>query len=53
VNGESTVIAGAGFQLAEESKKEIPGVENATRIQRIGKQIFLTRKTLLTFSRKQ
>ena len=37
VNGESTVIAGAGFQLAEESKKEIPGVENAIRIQRIGR----------------
>ncbi|HEX5153753.1 MAG TPA: ABC transporter permease [Parafilimonas sp.] len=37
VNGESTVIAGAGFQLAEKSKKEIPGVENTTRIQRLGR----------------
>ena len=37
VNGESTTIAGAGYKLAEESKKGIPGVENTTRIQRIGR----------------
>jgi putative ABC transport system permease protein len=37
VNGESTVIAGAGYKLAEESKKTIPGVENTTRIQRMGR----------------
>ena len=37
VNGESTVIAGAGFKLAEESKKIIPGVENTTRIMRTGR----------------
>ena len=37
VNGESTVIAGAGYKLAEESKKKIPGVENTTRVQRTGR----------------
>lgn len=37
VNGESTVIAAAGYKLAEESKKLIPGVENTTRIQRLGR----------------
>lgn len=37
VNGESTIIAGAGYKLAEESKKTIPGVENTTRIQRMGR----------------
>jgi putative ABC transport system permease protein len=37
VNGESTTIAGGGFRLAEESRKSIPGVENTTRIQRLGR----------------
>jgi putative ABC transport system permease protein len=37
VNGESTVIAGASYKLAEESKKKIPGVENTTRMQRMGR----------------
>src|SRR6187455_1920922 len=37
VNGESTIIAGASYKLAEESKKKIPGVENTTRIQRMGR----------------
>jgi putative ABC transport system permease protein len=42
VNGESTVIAAAGYKLAEESKKAIPGVENTTRIQRLGRANILT-----------
>lgn len=37
VNGEVTTIAAAGFKLAEESKKRIPEVENATRMQRTGR----------------
>ena len=37
VNGESSTIAAAGFRLAEESKNTIPGVENTTRVQRIGR----------------
>ena len=37
VNGESTTIAAASYKLAEESKKVIPGVENTTRIQRMGR----------------
>ena len=37
VNGESTTIAGAGYKLAEESKKSIPAVENTTRVQRTGR----------------
>jgi len=37
VNGESTTIAAAGYQLAEESKKSIPAVENSTRVQRTGR----------------
>lgn len=37
VNGESTVIAAAGYQLAAQSKKVIPGVENTTSIQRMGR----------------
>jgi putative ABC transport system permease protein len=36
VNGESTTIAGAGYKLAEESKKII-GVENTTRVVRTGR----------------
>src|SRR3954465_7281636 len=34
VNGEPTAIAAAGYQLAEESKKTIPAVENTARVQR-------------------
>src|SRR5215216_4991931 len=37
VNGEATTIAGAGYKLAEESKKTIPGVENTTRMMRMGR----------------
>src|SRR5258705_7876054 len=37
VNGESTIIAGGGFKLAEESKKTIPEIENTTRVQRTGR----------------
>ena len=37
VNGEATVIAAAGYKLAEESKKKIVGVENTTRLQRTGR----------------
>jgi putative ABC transport system permease protein len=37
VNGEATTIAGAGYKLAEESRKKIPGVENTTRIRRTGR----------------
>src|SRR5262245_52661667 len=36
VNGESTTIAGAGYKLAEESKK-LTGVENTTRMVRTGR----------------
>jgi putative ABC transport system permease protein len=37
VNGEATVIAAAGYQLAEESKKKIAEVENTARISRPGR----------------
>jgi putative ABC transport system permease protein len=37
VNGELTTIAGAGYKLAEESKKSIPAIENTTRMQRMGR----------------
>jgi putative ABC transport system permease protein len=36
-NNESTVIAAAGFKLAQESKNKIAGVENTTRVQRTGR----------------
>lgn len=42
VNGESTIIAGAGYKLAEESKKSIPAVENTTRMQRLGRANILS-----------
>lgn len=42
VNGESTTIAAAGYQLAEQSKKTVPGVENTTRIQRMGRANILS-----------
>ena len=37
VNGESTTIAAAGYKLAEESKKQITGVENTTTMVRMGR----------------
>jgi putative ABC transport system permease protein len=37
VKGEETVIAAAGYKLAEEAKKKIPEVENTTRVQRSGR----------------
>jgi len=37
VNGEATTIAAAGYKLAEQSKKVISGVENTTRVQRVGR----------------
>ncbi len=37
VKDEQTVIAAGGYKLAEESKKVIAGVENTTRIRRIGR----------------
>src|SRR5262245_36094396 len=37
VNGEYSTIAAAGYKLAEESMKTIPGVENTTRFQRMGR----------------
>lgn len=37
LRGEVTVIAAAGFKLAEESKVSIPEVENAARIMRPGR----------------
>src|SRR6185369_16551948 len=36
INGESTTIAGAGYKLAEESKK-LTGVEKTTRMVRMGR----------------
>jgi putative ABC transport system permease protein len=42
VNGEATIIAAAGYKLAEESKKAIAEVENTTRIQRMGRANLLT-----------
>ena len=37
VNGEATLVAAAGFRLADESKKAISGVENTTRVARLGR----------------
>jgi putative ABC transport system permease protein len=37
VNNENTVIAAAGFKLAQEAKTKIPGVENTTRLVRTGR----------------
>jgi putative ABC transport system permease protein len=42
VNNEETTIAAAGYKLAEESKKTIPGVENTTHIQRTGRANILS-----------
>lgn len=37
VNGASTTIAAGSYKLAEESKKNISGVENTTRMMRVGR----------------
>jgi putative ABC transport system permease protein len=37
VSGESTAIAAASYQLAEQSKEKIPGVESTTRFERTGR----------------
>jgi putative ABC transport system permease protein len=37
VRGEASIIAAAGYKLAEESRNSIPEVENTTRLQRIGR----------------
>jgi putative ABC transport system permease protein len=37
INNESTTIAAAGFKLAEESKRKIPGITTTTRLQRTGR----------------
>lgn len=42
VNGESTTIAAAGYKLAEESMKSVPGVESTTRVQRQGRANILS-----------
>ena len=42
VNGESTTIAAAGYKLAEESMKTIPGVESTTFLRRLGRANILT-----------
>src|SRR4051794_16705401 len=42
VKGESTVIAAAGYKMAEESKARIAEVENVTRVQRMGRANLLT-----------
>ena len=49
VNGESTTIAGAGYKLAEESKKSIPAVENTTRVQRSGRANILNPESPANF----
>jgi putative ABC transport system permease protein len=37
IKGEQTTIAAASYKLAEESKKNIPEVENTTHLSRIGR----------------
>lgn len=37
VKGEATIVAGAGFMLAEQGKKSIPEIENMTRMVRTGR----------------
>jgi putative ABC transport system permease protein len=36
-NGEEITIAGVSFNLAEQSKKKIPGIENTARLTRLGR----------------
>ena len=49
VNGEATVVAAAGFKLAAESKKVISGVENTTRVARIGRANLLNPENPVNF----
>ena len=49
VSGETTIVAAAGYKLAEESKKAIAEVENTTRVQRIGRANLLTPENLSNF----
>ena len=49
VNGESSTIAGAGFQLAEQSKKTIGEVENTTHLQRTGRANILATENPTNF----
>ena len=49
VNGEETTIAAAGYKLAEESKKAIPGVVNTTHLQRIGRANILAQENPANF----
>jgi putative ABC transport system permease protein len=42
INGESSIIAAAGYKLAVESKRTMTEVENTTRIQRTGRANILT-----------
>jgi putative ABC transport system permease protein len=49
VNGESTTIAGAGYKLAQESKKSLPSVENTTCMQRIGRANILNSENPANF----
>src|SRR6187399_1003890 len=37
IDGSSNIVAAAGYKLSEETKKTITGVENSTRVQRIGR----------------
>ena len=49
VNGEASTIAGAGYKLAEESKKVIAEVENTTHLQRIGRANILATENPTNF----
>jgi len=49
VNGESTILAAASYKLAEESKKTISGVDNATRVQRTGRANILNPENPVNF----
>ncbi|HJP64000.1 MAG TPA: hypothetical protein VJ844_11180, partial [Mucilaginibacter sp.] len=41
VNGATSIIAAGGYQLAQQSKEKIPGVENTTCFQRMGRDNIL------------
>ena len=49
VNGEASTIAGAGYKLAEESKKTIAEIENTTHMQRIGRANILATENPTNF----
>jgi len=49
VNGEASTIAGAGYKLAEESKRTIAEVENTTHIQRTGRANILATENPANF----